>query len=234
MQTRTLVTIATYNEKENIAALLDAILSELDDADVLVIDDNSPDGTGKIADEYALRTPRVKVLHREKKLGLGTATIRALEYAVEHDYDFALNMDADFSHHPKYLPALIAGMKDHDVMIGSRYVPGGGVVGWNAKRRWMSWAINVYTRLLLGVAARDTSGAFRCYRISKVKEIDFSQIRSQGYSFQEEFLYRCQKVGCRIGETPIIFEDRKAGKSKINKKEAIAALWQLLVTAIRG
>lgn len=231
---RTLVTVATYNEKENIRPLLEEILTNLEHTDVLVIDDNSPDGTGQIVDEIAQQDKRVHVLHREKKLGLGTATMRALQYAIEHDYDFVLNMDADFSHHPRYLPALVEGMNQYDVMIGSRYVPGGGVVGWGAKRRWMSWAINVYTRVLLGVPARDASGAFRCYRVAKVKEVDFQRIRSKGYSFQEEFLYRCHQVGCRIGETPIVFEDRRVGKSKINKREAVSALWCLLLTAIRG
>lgn len=234
MPDRTLVTVATYNEKENLVPLLDAILAVMPDSHILVVDDNSPDGTGQIAQEYAEKDSRVEVLHRKGKLGLGTATLAAIQHAIDHDFDFVLNMDADFSHHPKYIPALMAGMADYDVMIGSRYIPGGAIVGWNWKRRWMSWAINVYTRLLLRVKARDTSGAFRCYRVAKLKEMDFGRIYSKGYSFQEEFLYRCQQVGCKIGETPIVFEDRQVGTSKINKREAVTALWCLLRTAVCG
>lgn len=230
---RVLVTCATYNESENIKPLIQAILEQLPDANILVIDDNSPDGTGKLVNEIGASDPRVKALHRPGKLGLGSAMLDAIKYAIEHNYDFMLNLDADFSHSPKYLPALMAGMSDHDVMIGSRYIPGGGVEGWDAKRKFMSWSINVYSRLLLGLTARDTSGAFRCYRLSKLRQIDFARVYSLGYSFQEEFLYHCMKAGCRIGETPIVFENRKFGKSKINNKEALRALWCLFYTAIR-
>ena len=144
-------------------------------------------------------------------------------------FDYLLNLDADFSHPPRFIPALLAGMADHDVMIGSRYVPGGGVEGgFTLKRRLMSGGINGYARLLLGLTSKDNSGAFRCYRVSKLAEIDLSRVRSRGYSFQEEILYWCQKVGCRIGETPILFENRRAGTSKINMREAAWALWILL------
>lgn len=230
---RTLVTVATYNERENIHALLDAILTQLPAANVLVVDDRSPDGTGALVDEYTARDPRVFALHRAGKLGLGTAIMDAMRWGMDRDYEFIINMDADFSHSPAYLPALLAGMADHDVMIGSRYVEGGGVVNWSPKRKLMSWAINTYARLLLGLKARDTSGAFRCYRVARLREIDFREVRSRGYSFQEEFLYHCKRVGCRIGETPIIFEDRRLGKSKINNKEVVAALWILGATGAR-
>lgn len=224
---------ATYNERENIEPLLEAILRSLPQGHVLVIDDGSPDGTGELADAYASRDVRVHVLHRAGKLGLGSAILEGMRYAIGHDYDFLINMDADFSHAPKYLPDLLAGMSQHDVMIGSRYIPGGGVVGWNWRRKFMSWAINVYSRLLLGLNARDCSGGFRCYRVAKLKEIDFEKIYSRGYSFQEEFLFRCKRVGCRIAESPIVFEDRRFGASKINWKEAVSALWTLLYTAVR-
>ena len=230
---RTLVTLATYNERENLGRLLDEVLATLDRVDVLVVDDASPDGTGDLADEYAAKDSRVHVLHRAGKLGLGTAHVAALQRAMADQYDNVVTMDADFSHAPKHLPELLAGMDGHDVMIGSRYVPGGGVVGWGWKRKFMSRAINIYSRLLLGIRARDCSGAYRCYRVSKLHDIDFDRIYSKGYSFQEEFLYHCMRAGCRIGETPIIFEDRVRGESKINRKEAIMALWALFYTAVR-
>jgi dolichol-phosphate mannosyltransferase len=230
---RTLVCVATYNERENLEALLDAVFAALPAAHVLVIDDSSPDGTGELADAYAQRDPRVHVLHRAGKLGLGTAILAGLGYAMEHGYDVAINMDADFSHSPSYLPAIAQGMRDHDVTIGSRYIPGGGVRNWNFTRKFMSWGINVYSRLLLGLKARDCSGGFRGYRIARLRLIDFNDVRSRGYSFQEEFLYHCQRVGCRIGETPIIFENRKFGKSKINPGEAARALGILLLVAMK-
>jgi dolichol-phosphate mannosyltransferase len=151
-----------------------------------------------------------------------------MRFAIEHGFDHLLNMDADFSHDPEYIPALRAGMADRDVMIGSRYVPGGGVEGgFTLKRRFMSSGINAYARVMLGLTSRDNSGAFRCYRVSKLAEIDFDHIRSRGYSFQEEILFWCQAVGSRIGETPIVFKDRRAGSSKINTREAMTALWIL-------
>jgi dolichol-phosphate mannosyltransferase len=225
---RLLISLATYNEAGNLRPLVEAIRQQAPDASILVIDDNSPDGTGRIADELRASLPEIHVIHRPGKLGLGTATIAAMQFAIEQGFDLLLNMDADFSHDPEYIPALRAGMADHDVMIGSRYVPGGGVEGgFTLKRKFMSTGINTYARMMLGLTSRDNSGAFRCYRVSKLAEIDFDRIRSRGYSFQEEILFWCQEVGCRIGETPIVFKDRRAGVSKINLREARAALWIL-------
>jgi dolichol-phosphate mannosyltransferase len=173
------------------------------------------------------------VIHRQGKLGLGTAMLKAIEFAVSHHYDYLLNLDADFSHPPRFIPALLAGMSDHDVMIGSRYVPGGGVEGgFTLKRKFMSSSINWYARQTLGLTSRDNSGAFRCYRVSKLAEIDLGKVRSRGYSFQEEILFWCKQVGCRIGETPILFENRRSGVSKINMREAASALWILLVLGL--
>jgi dolichol-phosphate mannosyltransferase len=228
-----LVTLATYNERGNLPELVRAIHEVRSDLEVLVIDDNSPDGTGALADEMAASDRRVHVLHRPGKMGLGTATIAGMRYAIEHGYELVLNMDADFSHHPRYIPDLLAGMTDYDVMIGSRYVPGGGVPGWPLKRRLMSKAVNTYARLLLGISARDTSGAFRCHRVECLKRIDFDQVLSRGYSFQEEMLYLCRRTGCHIGETPIIFEDRRYGSSKINRAEAFAAIAIILRLGLR-
>ncbi len=229
-----LVTLATYNERDNLPELVRAIFDVAPQVHVLVIDDNSPDGTGQLADELSAADPRVRVLHRAGKLGLGTASIAGMTYAIERGYDFMLNMDADFSHHPRYIPGLLAGMTDYDVMIGSRYVPGGGVPGWPLKRRLMSKAINTYARLLLRLPARDTSGAFRCYRVASLRQIDFTRVISRGYSFQEEMLYWCRRGGCRIGETPIVFEDRRHGASKINRTEALAALWIIFWVGLKG
>jgi dolichol-phosphate mannosyltransferase len=225
----TLITVATYNEIENLPLLVAAIFEQAPSVDILVIDDNSPDGTGRWCDEQAKQDPRIHCLHREGKLGLGTATIAAMKYAIEHDYKYMLNMDADFSHHPRYLPALIAGMEASDppvdVMIGSRYVRGGGTEGWPLKRRLMSQGVNLYARTMLGLRSKDCSGAFRCFRVSLLKKLDFDKIRSRGYSFQEEILWHLKRLGARFAESPIVFADRERGASKINSKEAYAALW---------
>ncbi len=225
---RVVISLATYNEAGNLRPLVETIRQFAPRSSILVIDDNSPDGTGQIADELCATLSDVHVIHRPGKLGLGTATLAAVRYAIEHRFDYLLNLDADFSHPPRFIPALLAGMADHDVMIGSRYVPGGGVEGgFTLKRRLMSWGINAYARITLGLTSKDNSGAFRCFRVSKLAEIDLDLVRSRGYSFQEEILFWCKAVGCKIGETPILFENRRAGVSKINMREAVAALWIL-------
>ena len=229
---RILASLATYNERDNLAPLIAEIHVFLPRADVLVIDDNSPDGTGRLADELAAADPRVHVLHRPGKLGLGTATVAAMRYAMEHNYDLLVNLDADFSHHPRYLPALIAGMNRYDVMIGSRYVKGGGSENWPFTRRMMSKGVNSMARLLMRIPAHDTSGAFRCYRVAKLRQLALNKIVSRGYSFQEEVLYLCRKAGCRLGETPIIFADRRAGASKVNSKEAVRSIGILLYLGV--
>jgi dolichol-phosphate mannosyltransferase len=225
---RVLITLATYNEAGNLKSLVDLIRRYASDCWILVIDDNSPDGTGQIADELRSGLPKIDVIHREGKQGLGTAMLLAMRYAIASNFDYMINLDADFSHPPRFIPALLDGMRDHDVMIGSRYVAGGGVEGeFNLKRKLMSSGINGYARLMLGLSSRDNSGSYRCYRVSKLAEIDLDQVRSRGYSFQEEILFWCQEVGCRIGETPILFENRRSGVSKINMGEAVSALWIL-------
>jgi dolichol-phosphate mannosyltransferase len=227
---RLLVSLATYNEAGNLRPLVEAIREHAPESSILIIDDNSPDGTGQIADQLRQTLPDVNVIHRSGKLGLGTATLAAVRFAIDHTFDYLLNLDADFSHPPRFIPALLAGMADYDVMIGSRYVPGGGVEGgFTLKRRFMSSGINTYARLMLGLKSKDNSGAFRCYRVSKLAQIDLDQVRSRGYSFQEEILFWCSSVGCRIGEAPILFENRREGTSKINGKEAVSALWILFV-----
>jgi dolichol-phosphate mannosyltransferase len=223
---RLLVSLACYNEAGNIRDLVAEIRKFAPQASILIIDDNSPDGTGQIADELKATVDDVAVLHRPGKLGLGTAILAAVRHAIEHGYDYYLNLDADFSHPPRFIPAILAGMAENDVMIGSRYVPGGGVEGeFNFKRKFMSTGINMYARLFLGLSTRDNSGSFRCYRVSKLARIDPRRVLSRGYSFMEEILFWCRQAGCRFGETPILFENRRSGYSKINKKEAAVALW---------
>jgi dolichol-phosphate mannosyltransferase len=234
-----LVAVATYNEIENLPRLVDEIFHYLPEAEVLVIDDNSPDGTGRWAAQRAAEDARVHCIHRAGKLGLGTATVAGMRYAITEGYPYVITMDADFSHHPKYLPALVGGMESAgpdrgpvDVMIGSRYVPGGGVEGWPLRRHLMSRAVNFYARLLLRLPVRDCSGAFRCYRVATLQRIDFDRVRSRGYSFQEEILWHLRRAGARFAETPIIFVDRRAGRSKINLREAFGALWIIFRLAL--
>jgi dolichol-phosphate mannosyltransferase len=229
---RILVSLATYNEHGNLKPLITDILQQLPAAQVLVIDDNSPDGTGQLADDLADADPRIHVLHRPGKLGLGTATLAAMRYAMDHDYDYLQNMDADFSHQPRYLPALIAGMNKYDVMIGSRYVKGGGSENWPWTRQLISRGVNAMVRFLMRVPVRDASGAFRCYRVAKLRQTRLDRVISRGYSFQQEVLYRCRKAGCRIGEIPIIFANRRAGASKVNTREAVRSILTLLYLGI--
>jgi dolichol-phosphate mannosyltransferase len=224
---RLLVSLATYNERDNLAGLIAAIHDHAPGAEVLVIDDNSPDGTGQLADELKAADPRIHVIHRPGKLGLGTATLAAMRFAIENRYQLLLNLDADCSHPPRYIPALLQGMADHDVMIGSRYVSGGGAENWPFTRRLISRSVNLFVRLFLRLPVRDASGAFRCYRVAKLRETRLDCVRSRGYSFQQEVLFRCHQAGCRIGETPIIFENRKAGASKVNLRESVRSLSML-------
>ena len=236
---KTLVTVATYNEIENLPKLVEEIFAYAPEVDLLVIDDNSPDGTGAWCDRRAEEDGRLRCLHRPAKLGLGTAIIAGMKHALDHGYRQVLNMDADFSHHPRYLPVILEGMDPPegppvDVMIGSRYIPGGGIEGWSWRRHFMSRGVNLYSRWLLGLKCKDCSGAFRCYRTSLLARLDFDRVRSRGYSFQEEILWRLQRLGARFGETPIVFADRRGGCSKINNREALAALWIILGLGLRN
>ena len=217
--------MATYNEAGNLRDLVAEIRKFAPHAAILVVDDGSPDGTGAIAEGTRRRPPAVEVLQRGAKKGLGTAILAAMKHAIDGGYDYYMNLDADFSHPPRFIPDLLAGMDRADVMIGSRYVPGGEIEGeFGLKRKFMSGGINLYARAFLGLQTRDNSGSYRCYRVSKLAEIELDRVRSRGYSFMEEILFLCRQVGCRFGETPIRFENRRAGVSKINKAEAAKAL----------
>jgi dolichol-phosphate mannosyltransferase len=223
-----LISMATFNEGLNVEELINEILQKYPEAHVLVTDDNSPDGTGKIVDRMIEKDSRIRIIHRSGKLGLGTAMIAAMKYAIQNNYEMMVNLDGDFSHPPRYLPDLINGMTDRDVMIGSRYIPGGSTVNWPWSRRTISRSVNRLVRLLFGMPARDASGGYRCYRVSLLRKLPYEKMRSKGYSFQQEVLFRLFQQGARIGETPIIFENRKQGKSKVSLKESIVSLSTLI------
>jgi dolichol-phosphate mannosyltransferase len=231
---RILVSLATYNEAGNIAGLIAEIHKVVPAADILVIDDNSPDGTGKIVDDLKAKDPRIHAIHRPGKLGLGTATLAAMSYAMDHDYDYLQNMDADGQHPPRDLPGILAGMSKYDVMIGSRYTAGGGTQNWPFARRLMSRCVNLLVRILFHMPVKDASGAYRCYRVSKLREAHLERTRSRGYSFQQEVLFRCHKAGCTLGEYPILFENRRAGASKVNRKEALRSIGMILYLGLRN
>ena len=234
---KALAVLPTYNEKENIAALVGEILALGQPLEVLVVDDNSPDGTAEIVQQLVASDPRVYVLRRAGKLGLGTAYKAGFEYGLENGYDAVITMDADFSHHPRYLPAMLAAAANYDLVIGSRYVEGGGVENWPWHRRFLSGGANLLSRLMLGLPARDCTAGFRCYRRRLLQGTDWRLIKAEGYGFLEEMLYRLHRAGFTIGEVPIIFADRKAGSSKISKAEifkAMAMLFRLGAERIFG
>jgi glycosyltransferase involved in cell wall biosynthesis len=222
------VVIPTYNESDNIANLIGQILALPLDAHVIVVDDNSPDGTGALVDTLAAREPRVHAVHRPAKLGLGTAHIAGMRHAFSLDLEPILTMDADFSHHPRYIPDLIAGLDRFDVMIGSRYVLGGGTRFFSRKRQILSTGANTFARWMLGLRATDCTAGFRAYRRVVLESLDLDRIFSNGYSFLIELLFLCQSRGWRIGETPIVYEDRRAGKSKISRAEIYKATYTVL------
>ncbi|MCX7397845.1 MAG: polyprenol monophosphomannose synthase [Planctomycetales bacterium] len=228
-----LITLCTYNEVDNLQGLIPELLSLVPTANILVIDDNSPDGTGALVTEIAKRDDRVRLLSRPGKQGLGTATLAGFRDAIEHNYELLVNMDADFSHGPKYVPLLIAEAADYDVVIASRYVPGGGVAGWTFRRKLMSQTINFWARFWLGLRTADNSGSFRCFRVARLAEVDWDLTVARGYAFQEEILYRCRQVGCRMKEVPFIFEDRRYGVTKINLKECVVAVGVIFLLGLQ-
>ena len=228
-----LIIIPTYNEKENLGPLLEAVYEIRPDIHVLVVDDNSPDGTGQLVAEWA-ETPqyegRLFLLRRAGKLGLGTAYIAGFRWALARSYRRILEMDADFSHNPRYLPELLAAAEEADLVLGSRYVPGGGVKNWGFWRRFLSRGGSLYARVLLGLPYQDLTGGFKCFRREVLETLDLGAIRSNGYSFQIELTYRAHCKGFKIKEVPIIFEDREVGKSKMSKNiflEAVLMVWKL-------
>ncbi|MGB9687756.1 polyprenol monophosphomannose synthase [Thermogutta sp.] len=232
-----LIVIATYNERETLPPLLEAIFATVPTVDVLVVDDNSPDGTGAWCEEYSRQDPRLRCLHRPSKQGLGSAIIAGLREGIAQGYRYVLTMDADFSHPPHRLPDLLAAMEPADgpkvdVAIGSRYIPGGRIEGWPLRRHLMSRAINWFARLMLGLPVRDCSGNFRCYRAATLAQLDFNEFCSSGYAFFEEILYRLRKIGAVFCEVPITFVDRRKGASKITWQEGLHAVSVIMKLAL--
>ncbi len=231
---RSLIVIPTYNERENINTLLNQVFAAAPATDVLIIDDNSPDGTGQVADEIAARDRRVHVLHRTGKLGLGTAYVRGFRYAIDEGYDLVFEMDADFSHDPRYLPRFFGAAQHVDLVIGSRYIPGGGTPNWSPVRKFISSGGNTFARLVLGIPIHDCTGGYRCYRVPALRALNLDAITAQGYAFQVELAYNIWKNGGSWREIPIIFEDRRVGKSKMSRKIFFEAFSWVLRTRFNG
>jgi dolichol-phosphate mannosyltransferase len=231
---RALVCIPTYNEADNLEPITQAVLKAEPRVDILVVDDNSPDGTGKIADALAAKEPRIRVLHREKKEGLGRAYLAAFRWALAEGYTYIIEMDADFSHDPRYLPGLLdAAEAGADLVLGSRYITGGGTVNWGIGRQVLSRGGSLYARTILGVGIHDLTGGFKCFHRRVLETIELDAVKSTGYAFQIELTYRTLKKGFTVREIPIVFEDRRVGQSKMSRKiflEALTMVWKLRLT----
>jgi dolichol-phosphate mannosyltransferase len=235
---RFVIVLPTYNERENLERVVEALARVREQApfpgDVLVVDDSSPDGTGAIADALAAAHDWVHVLHRPAKRGLGQAYVDGFRWALERDYTHILEMDADLSHPPDVVPRMLAAAADADLVLGSRYVPGGGVVGWPAHRRFISRGGSLYARTILGVGIRDLTGGFKCFRRRVLDAIDLSSVHGQGYVFQIELTYRTLRMGGRVVEVPITFEDRTAGASKMTTAIVAEAVWKVPLLRLRS
>ncbi len=238
MAERALVIIPTFNEIENLPRIVPQVLAQDPRLEVLVVDDASPDGTGRLADEMAAREPRFHVVHRAGKLGLGTAYVAGFKWALQQGFDYAFEMDADFSHDPKHLPEFLREIAETDLVIGSRYLEGRvTVVNWPMARLLLSYFANVYARLVTGLRLWDSTGGFKCYRRAVLEAIDLDGIHSNGYSFQIEMSFRAWRKGFRLREIPILFTDREEGHSKMSNtiiREAVWMVWRLRWWAIRG
>jgi len=230
-----LVCLPTYNERDNVEPITAAILAATPEVDVLVIDDSSPDGTGVLADAIAAREPRVKVLHRADKEGLGKAYLAGFAWALARGYPLILEMDADFSHDPRYLPEMLRKARDADLVLGSRNVKGGGTVNWGVGRKLLSRGGSFYARTILGIPVRDLTGGFKCFRREVLEAIDLPTVQCSGYAFQIELTYRTIRKGFRVVEVPIVFEDRRVGQSKMSRRivlEAITKVWSIRRTRL--
>ena len=225
---RTLVIIPTYNERENVGRIVPAVLAAAP-VDVLIADDNSPDGTGRLADELAAQDPRVHVLHRPGKQGLGAAYLAGFDWGLQRGYDVLVEMDADGSHRPQDLPRLLAALADADLVLGSRWVPGGSVVNWPKSREWLSRGGNNYARMMLRIPLRDATGGFRAFRADTLRAIDLSTVDSQGYIFQVDLAHRALERGLRVVEVPIVFVEREHGTSKMSRAIVGEAMWRVTV-----
>jgi len=234
---RSLVILPTYNEIQNLAEITPSILNQDRSLDVLVVDDASPDGTGDLAEELSDRSERISVLHREGKLGLGTAYLRGFEWGLERGYERLIEMDADLSHDPCYLPDLLEASSDAEVVTGSRYLEGVNVVNWPMSRLLLSYFANKYARWVTGLPVTDATSGFKCFRREVLEAIDFSEVRSSGYAFQIEMSFRAWRLGFRVREIPIVFVDRDAGESKMSGaivREAVWRVWAFRLQSLLG
>ena len=225
-----IVVIPTYNEQDNIWNIIESIHENVEDIHILVVDDNSPDGTANIVKDIIATDERVHLIERAGKMGLGTAYCEGFRWALERNFEIIMEMDADFSHNPEVIPNFLKEIENYDLVIGSRYISGVNVVNWPLSRLILSYGANMYSRIITGMPIMDATGGFKCFRAEYLKQIDLSKIKSNGYGFQIEMNYRLWKKGARIKEIPIIFIDRRSGVSKMNKKiiyEAIFLVWKL-------
>ncbi|NOZ61300.1 MAG: polyprenol monophosphomannose synthase [Calditrichaeota bacterium] len=235
---KSLIVIPTYNEAENIENLIERILLlGIDNLDVLIVDDSSPDGTAEIVEKLMQKYSNIHLMKRAKKAGLGTAYVAGFKYAIEKGYDYIFEMDADFSHNPDEIPNFLSKMKECDLVIGSRYVTGVNVINWPLSRLILSVGANKYTQIITGLPVKDSTGGFKCFRREVLEKINLDDVRSDGYSFQIEMNFKAWKKGFRICEIPIVFTDREAGSSKMSKKiirEAIRMVWKLKFLSLVG
>lgn len=234
---KSIVIIPTYNEINNIKKMLQKIFEVFPDTDILVVDDNSPDGTGEYVKEQSEQDNRIKLIQRAGKLGLGTAYVAGFKYMLENGYDLAFQMDADFSHDPGELINMKKGIEDYDLVIGSRYIQGVNVINWPMRRLLLSYFANKYSRIVTGIPVRDATGGFKCFRRAVLEAIDLDNVKSNGYSFQIEMNFKAWKKGFRIKEIPIIFYERMEGASKMSKKivrEAVFMVWKLRLRSLFG
>ncbi len=228
---KTMIVVPTYNEGENLPRLIEQLEGLGPGLDALVVDDNSPDGTGRLAEELAVSRPWIHVMHRPGKQGLGTAYVEGFRYALDKGYDVIGEMDADLSHNPVFLPTMLRALANADLVLGSRYVPGGGVSNWGVMRKAISWGGSSYARIILGIGVRDLTGGFKLFRREVLEKLSLDTVRSNGYSFQIELTYRAVRRGYRVVEVPIIFEDRRVGKSKLSRQVVLEAM--LMVPRLR-
>ena len=238
MPEKSLVIIPTYNELENIQKMIPEILERYkNNMDILIVDDNSPDGTSNFVEELSKNSERVHLLKRDRKSGLGTAYIAGFKFALENNYDYIFEMDADFSHDPKELKNFLKAIKNYDLVLGSRYIKGVNVVNWPMRRLILSYLANIYTQIITGLRVKDATGGFKCFRRKVLENINLDNIKSNGYAFQIEMTYKAWKLGFKIGEIPIIFIDRTMGQSKMSKKivrEAVFMVWKLRLRSMLG
>jgi dolichol-phosphate mannosyltransferase len=234
---KTLVVTPTYNEAENIEKFIEQVLSKGPDIEVLVVDDNSPDGTGSIVERLKAQNPRIHLISRAKKMGLGTAYVEGFQYAIANKFDYIFEMDADFSHNPEEIPNFLKKIESYDLVIGSRYTNGVRVINWPIRRLILSYGANVYTRIITGMPVKDATGGFKCFRRKVLEAIDLDKIHSNGYAFQIEMNFKTWSKGFKLCEHPIIFVERQSGISKMSKKivyEAVFMVWKLKYHKIIG